>query len=167
MWIGSLKLRIATKDASDAGTDSLVTAMIVRDGHDVVDLKLDWPTEDDLERGAQRDYTYYELPRHNDKTPELPPGISQNPMPYPNFGVEFSDKLAGHLKLRLRIHGDDMWIKDNADLFIKEVRRIATSFDTEAWQQDSDWAYVATWSKDVALSKDDDEGVTTWTLILN
>lgn len=167
MWIGSLKLRIATEDAPNAGTDSLVTAMIVRDGHDVVDLRLDWPAEDDLERGAHRDYTYYELPRHNDKTPELPDGIGQTPMPYPDYGIEFSDKLTGHLKLRLRIRGSDMWIKDNVDLFIKEVRQVATSFDTLAWQQDGDWTYIATWSKDVAMSKDSDEGVTTWNLILS
>lgn len=167
MWVGSLMLRIATKDADYAGTDSLVKAMVIRDGKDIVNLKLDWPAENDLERGAVRDYTYHDLPRHNDKTPQLPDGIGQNPMPYPDFGIEFSDKLEGHLKLRVRIHGSDMWIKDNVELFIKEIRQIATSFDTLAWAQDDDWSYVATWSKDIALSKDDNEGVTTLNLILS
>lgn len=167
MWIGSLMLRIATKDAVDAGTDSLVTAMVVRDGAEIINLKLDWPTENDLERGAVRDYTYYDLPRHNDQTSQLPDGIGQNPMPYPDFGIEFSDKLEGHLKLRVRINGSDMWIKDNVDLFVKEVRQIATSFDTLAWVQDDDWNYVGTWSKDIAMSKDDDEGVTILNLVLS
>jgi hypothetical protein len=167
MWIGSMKLTVATMDTTDAGTDSLVTAMIERDGNDVVNLKLDWPTENDLERGAQRDYTYYQLPRHNDQTPVLPDGIGQIPMPYPDFGIEFSNKLPGHLKLGVRIHGDDMWVKDNVDLYITEVRRVATSFDTEAWVEDNDWTYVATWSKDKALSTDSDEGVTLLNLILN
>ena len=46
------------KDAPDAGTDSLVQATIVRDGNDLRVLNLDYPTEDDLERGAIRDYNY-------------------------------------------------------------------------------------------------------------
>ena len=39
--------------------------------------------------------------------------------------------------------------------------------DTLAWQEDSDWTYMASWTQDVALSTDSSEGVTTWTLNLN
>ncbi len=44
--------------------------------------------------------------------------------------------MNGHLKIRLRIRGDDMWIKDNVDLYVRFIRRIATSFDTLAWKED-------------------------------
>ncbi|MEN0015888.1 MAG: hypothetical protein AAGC46_21160, partial [Solirubrobacteraceae bacterium] len=120
---------------------------------------------DDLERGAFRYYTYSHLTRRNDQTPELPPGIGQSPMPYPDFGLEFSHGVSGHLRLRLHIHGDDMWIKDNVDLAIKQVRQVATSFDTLAWKQDAAWSGAGTWSQDVALSTDGSEGVTTWSLV--
>jgi hypothetical protein len=167
MWMGAIRLDILTEDAPNAGTDNLVTATIVRDGNSLLNLLLDYPTEDDLERGAERAYDYYNLPRVNDKTPELPPNVAQNPMPYPAHGVEFSNGLHGHLVLRLHIWGDDMWIKDNVDAYIREVKQAATSFDTLGWKDDASWKYVATWSKDVALSTDPFEGVSTWNLILN
>lgn len=162
MWISAIRLRVKTKDASDAGTDHLVTAEIVRDGVSVRTLRLDYPTEDDLERGAQRNYDYFgpsRLDWINDETPQLPDGVGQDPMPYPPYGIEFSNGLQGHLKVRLRIHGDDMWIKDNVDLYIQEFRQKATSFDTWAWQADTSWHYVATWSADKQMSDDSDEGV--------
>jgi len=170
MWIGSIRLIVETKDAPNAGTDSLVQASVVRDGSNLRVLNLDYPAENDLERGAIRNYDYggpTKLPRRNDKTPELPPGIGQNPMPYPGYGLEFSTGLNGHLKIQLRIRGDDMWIKDQVDLYVRFIRERATSFDTLAWQEDTNWTYIASWTRDVAMSTDSGEGVTTWTLALN
>ena len=169
MWIGSIRLIVETKDAPYAGTDSLVRATILRNGNELRVLRLDYPTEDDLERGAIRNYDYMgptKLPRRNDKTPELPDGIGRIPMPYPGYGFEFSDGLSGHLKIRLRIHGDDMWIKDNVDLYVRFIRNKATSFDTLAWIEDPDWSYIASWGQDVPMSTDSSEGFTTWTLNL-
>lgn len=166
MWIGAIRLIVQTLDAADAGTDKLVKANIIRDGVDLhlPGFRLDYPTEDDLERGAIRAYDYIgatKLPRKNDKTPQLPDGIGQNPMPYPGFGFEFSNGMGGHLTIRLRIHGSDMWIKDNVDFFVREIRQVATSFDTLAWQMDPDWTYIATWSANKAMSTDSSEGFTT------
>lgn len=169
MWIGAIRLVVETKDSLDAGTDSLVQATVLRDGAELRVLSLDYPTEDDLERGAIRNYDYIgptKLPRRNDKTPELPPGIGQSPMPYPGYGFEFSNGLNGHLILRLRIRGDDMWIKDNVDLYVRFIRNKATSFDTLAWVDDPDWTYVASWTRDVPMSTDSSEGSTTWNLRL-
>ena len=169
MWVGSIRLIVETKDAPDAGTDSLVQATIIRDGNDLRVLNLDYPTEDDLERGAIRDYNYIgptKLPRRNDKTPELPPGIGQIPSPYPGYGFEFSRGLSKHLQIRLRIKGDDMWIKDEIDLYVRFIRQHATGIDSIWWEEDSYWTYIASWTKDVAMSTDSSEGVTTWTLTL-
>ena len=88
-------------------------------------------------------------------------------MPYPGYGFEFSNGLNGHLKLRLKINGDDMWIKDNVDLYVRFIRQKATSFDTLAWIEDPDWTYIATWNQDAAMSTDSSEGKTTWTMSLN
>src|SRR5206468_4107847 len=97
-----------------------------------------------------------------DKTPALPPGIGQSPMPYPGYGFEFSDGLNGHLTLRLRIRGDDMWIKDDVNLYVRYIRERATSFDTLAWVEDPDWTYIASWTQDVPMSTDSSEGSATW-----
>jgi hypothetical protein len=170
MWIGAIRLIVETEDAPAAGTDSLVQATVIRDGTTLRVLNLDYPTEDDLERGAIRNYDYIgptKLPRRNDQTPELPPGVGQIPMPYPGYGFEFSNGLSGHLRLQLRIRGDDMWIKDNVDLYVRFIRNRATSFDTLAWIEDTDWTYIASWTRDVAMSTDSSEGVTTWSLILS
>ncbi|HXT21108.1 MAG TPA: hypothetical protein VN923_10180 [Thermoanaerobaculia bacterium] len=170
MWVGSIRLVAATKNATNAGTDSLVQATILRDGAALRVLNLDYPTENDLERGAIRNYDYIgptKLPRRNDRTPELPPGIGQIPMPYPGYGLEFSSGLSGHLQIKLRINGDDMWIKDNVDLYVRFIREHAAGIDTLWWEEDSVWTYIASWSQDVAMSTDSDEGVGTWTLNLN
>lgn len=82
------------------------------------------------------------------------------------YGFEFSNGLNNHLRIRLRIRGDDMWIKDNVDLYVRFIRQKATSFDTLAWIEDSDWSYIATWSRDVPMSTASDEGYTTWNLNL-
>jgi hypothetical protein len=169
MWIGAIRLIVQTRDERFAGTDSLVQAIVRRDGTELRVLNLDYPSEDDLERGAIRNYDYIgptKLPRRNDQTPELPGGIGRTPMPYPGYGFEFSSGLNGHLTIRLRIRGDDMWIKDNVDLYVRFIRLRATSFDTLAWLEDTDWTYIATWSQNVAMSTDSDEGFTTWNLIL-
>lgn len=171
MWIGSIRLRVKTASApSFAGTDSLVTATIVRDGVDLLSLKLDYPSENDLEPGAIRNYNYLgpsKMGWKNDKTPPLPNGIGQNPMPYPSYGIEFSNGLDSHLKIRLRIHGSDLWIKDQVDLYIREVRLKATSFDTLAWQEDSDWTFVGSWPMNYAMSTDPSEGVKAKMLVLS
>jgi len=170
MWIGSIRLTVSTSDAPNAGTDKLVQAAVLRDGNQLEVLNLDYSDEDDLEQGATRNYDYMgptKLVRRNDGTPELPPDIGQDPMPYPEYGFEFSNGLNGHLKLRLRVNGDDMWIKDNVDLHVRFIRQNATSFDTLAWQEDPDWTYISSWGQDAALSTDPGEGVPTWTLNLN
>ncbi len=170
MWVGAIRLTVETADQPYAGTDSLIRASFRRNGSEMRLLNLDYPTLDDHERGAIRNYDYIgatKLPRRNDKTPELPPGIGQIPMPYPGYGIEFSDGMNGHLSIRLKIHGDDMWIKDKVDLYVQQIRQVATSFDTLAWIRDSHWTYVASWTQDVALSTDSGEGVTVWTLVLN
>lgn len=164
-----MRLVVETKDSPNAGTDSLVQAIVLRDGAELVRLNLDYLTENDLERGAIRIYDYIgptKLPRRNDRTPELPSGVGRSPMPYPGYGLEFSNGLAGHLMLRLCIRGNDMCVKDNVDLYVKFLRQRATSFDTLAWMEDQEWTSIARWGRDVALSTDPREGVTKWDLHL-
>jgi len=170
MWIGSIRLVVATKDLPDGGTGNVVTAVVLRDGAEVARLKLDYPTVNDLEPGAVRNYDYVgptKLARKNDETPELLQNLGKNPMPYPSYGLEFSNGLEGHLKIRLRIHGKDMWIKDNIDLLVRFIRHKADSVDTLGWKEDVNWSYVWSWGQDVPMSTQFGEGFTTWTLRLD
>lgn len=169
MWIGGIRLNVRTKDQPDAGTDGLLQAVILRDNREIVALNLDYPSEDDHERGASRNYDYTgptKLQRRNDETPPLPPGIGRDPMPYPGYGIEFSSGMRSHLKIELRTDGEDMWIKDSVDLYVRQIRQVATSLDTLDWIEDSYWTYVASWPRDVSLSRDGSEGVSTWKLTL-
>ena len=152
MWVGSIRVGVWTADQPDAGTDSLVQVEVLRDSAWIATLNLDYAAEDDLERGAFRDYFYSNLPRRNDQTPPLPDGIGQDPMPYPDHGFEFSHGLFGHLRLRLHIRNDDMWVKDKDD--------------TLDWQQDTSWSVIGVWGQDVAMSTDGSEGLETWTLLV-
>ena len=169
MWLGAVSLVVTTAAVRDAGTDDLITARLFRDDVALRDLRLDFPTEDDHEPGDIRTYAFGgpgKWPRVHDRTPPLPPGIGQSPMPYPGYGFEFSSGLAGHLRLQLRTGGSDMWLKDNVDLNVKEVRQRATSFDTLDWMLDPDWRYLASWPRDVAFSRDPRQGSATWMLVL-
>lgn len=169
MWIGAIRLTVQTKDIKYAGTDSLIQASILRDGIELRVLNLDYPSEDDHERGDIRSYSYTgptKLPRRNDSTPELPSGVGRVPMPYPGYGFEYSNGMNGHLSIRLRIRSDDMWIKDNVDLYVKFIRRVASSFDTLVWKRDAIWTYIASWTQDVKLSTDSSEGFKVWNLVL-
>lgn len=170
MWIGAIRLVVQTKDAPYAGTDSTVQIVIMRDGEELRTRTLNHDGENDLERGATRNYDYRgetHLPRRNDETEELPDNIVQNPMPHPSYGFEFSNGLEGHLTIKLRITGQDMWIKDKVDLYVVFIRRRATSFDTEEWQEDSNWTFIHSWTQDVEMSTDSSEGRTTWKLNVN
>jgi hypothetical protein len=167
MWIGAIRLTVETGNTSNAGTDNLVQAAVLRDGTELRLLNLGYPAENGVERSAVRNYDSIgptRLPRRNDQTPELPPGVGMTPMPYPLYGFEFSNGLPGHLTIRLRIRGAAAWMKDRVDLFIRELRLRPDSFDTLAWREDSAWTHVAHWRRDVAMNTDSDEGVTTWTL---
>ena len=69
MWIGAVRLTVQSEDAPYAGTDSLLQASVRRDGTELRLLNLDYPTEDDHERGAIRNFDYSgptRLPRRLD-----------------------------------------------------------------------------------------------------
>ena len=168
MWIGAMRLVVGTADLPDGGTESVVQAAVLRDDTELVVLNLDYPKENDLERGAIRKYDYSgptKLPRRHDGTAEMPSGVAVYPMPYPGYGFEFSDGLVGHLRIELRINGDDLWIKDKVDLYVKFIREQQKTYGS-MWREDPDWTYIGTWARDVALSRDPVEGVAKWTLVL-
>jgi hypothetical protein len=143
---------------------------VIRDGNELRLLNLDYPTEDDLERGAIRNYDYVWRAHDAPTAKRQDPGAAAR---------DWSDSDAVS-RLRLRVlqrdewpsdasaayPRDDMWIKDNVDLYIRPIRQRTNNFDTLAWIEDRDWTYIASWTQDVAMSTDSTEGFTTWNLRL-
>jgi hypothetical protein len=164
MWIAAIGFQVSTANTTYAGTDSLLTVEILRDDSNLITGRLDYTDQDDHERGDSRFYGYTIPQLFLDKTPPLPDGVGQIPAPYPEPGMEFSNGIAGHLKCRLRIGNDDMWIKDQVDIYVRYIKRVATSFDTLDWQLDADWTYLGAWTQDVKMSTDSSEGPASWTL---
>ncbi len=165
MWISKIGFEVWTEDAVYAGTDHLVTIEVMRDNRVLWAGKFDYSTEDDLEAGAQRWYGYVVPGLYLDETPPLPEGIGRIPAPYPSQGMEYSNGLHDHMRCRLHIHGDDMWTKDRVDIWVKEIKQVATSFDTLDWVE-QDWTHLGAWTQDTNLSWDGGEGFTTWTLLV-
>lgn len=164
MFISRIGFQVTTKDAPNAGTDSLLTMEVLRNGNHLWTGRLDFPDLNDNERGDSRFYGYTFRSLFLDRTPHLPDGIGRIPMPYPDRGMEFSDGLNGHLRCRLHNNGDDMWIKDQVNVHVRIIRQRATSFDTLDWIEDNDWTFVGSFTQDVALSTDSREGVERWTM---
>jgi hypothetical protein len=165
MWIGSLRLRVRTKARPEAGTDNLVTVGLLRDGNEVAKLRLDHRYQDDLEPGVSQNFTFTgpsSLPRSHDRPP-MNEGTSRKPV-YPPYGIEFSQGCKGHLALQATIHGDDLWIKDSVELFVREIRPSIHADGTVTWVESSEWTPVARWGKDAPISGDKREGTRTWTM---
>lgn len=164
-WITKIGFRVWTDAAPYAGTDNLVLVNLMRDGDTKERLRLDYAHLDDLEPNSRRFYGFQIPRRHLDKTKPLPDGIGQIPSPYPATGIEFSADLRGHLKCQLEIKGDDLWIKDRVDIYVKYISLKATSFDTVEWLEDAFWTRLGIWGQDVTLSRDSGEGFTRWNLV--
>lgn len=156
MWIGSIRLDVRTEDEPGAGTDDTVVATLLRDGEEIVDLKLTRPDIDDLEEGSLRRYVYPHLKFDAAPDDTFPVPVS------PTYGVQFPDGLKGHLALRLFNSSGDMWVKDEVILF---VRRLRSDNDSGGpWVEDDEWTFVESFSRDVALSAHPVEGTPTWLL---
>lgn len=162
VWVSAIGFRVGTEDAAFAGTDSLITVEIIRDGDHLFTGRLDFGHLDDHERGDSRFYGFTVPELYLDETSRLPEGIGRIPMPYPNTGIEFSNGIHPHLKCRLRIHADDMWIKDVVEIYIKEAQLDGASL---AWAEAPIWTRLGAWTQDVPMSRDSSEGETTWTLL--
>lgn len=163
-WIANIGFRVRTKDAPFAGTDDIVWVELLRDNQLVAKGKLDFADFDDLERDDERFYGYTIPGLHRDETPLLPEGLGRIPMPYPDAGMEFSRGMQGHFKCRLRIEGEDMWIKDQVDIYVKETRLGGGGADYRYWGVEDEWFKLGSWVEDVALSTDDREGEEVWVL---
>ena len=161
MWVGAIKLLVDTDYAMSAGTKDLVDVSFRRDGKSLFDYPLDFPPLTGIERLSTNIYVWSgkdALPRRNDKTPELPSGEVQIPMPYPSYGIEFSDGLNGHLGLRINIRGDDKLMVGLVELSVKHIKLENGPLGFQLWRRGSHWSQLGSWLGTWILSTDPHEG---------
>ena len=160
MWVGSIRVRVRTKSTATASTDSPVIAAIVRDNVAVYAFFLNpelrtfgQPTLE-LVSGTDRNFVQFSLPKTSDNE------SIDAPLEQPPYGLEFTNGLSGHCTLKLRIFGNDLWITDEVELFIRELHpvRLSKTLDALTWVEEANWKAVAQWSKDIRISTDTSEG---------
>ncbi|MFN8372737.1 MAG: hypothetical protein U0694_07650 [Anaerolineae bacterium] len=160
MWVGSIRVRVRTKAASTASTDSPVIAAIMRDTIALYAFFLNPEFRTfarpnlEISSGTDRDFFQYSLPKSSDSpVPDEPGG-------QPPYGLEFGSGLAEHCTLKLRIFGNDLWITDEVELLIRELHPVHLPETSKAftWVEETNWKSVGLWSKDIRISSDTSEG---------
>ena len=165
MWISEIGWDIKTSITPGAGTDSQLTVDILRDDQSVIQLNVEPGETSRLDRDESQFYFW----RFVGATPE--PSNSnigevesgqENP-----HGVEFENDIFGHLKCRLRIYGDDMWIKQQIDGYVRyaKLQGVPGTIDSANWVDDPDWTPVGNFAQEAHMSTDGGEGYTNWTLL--
>jgi len=163
MWIGAIRFSIGIGDLPSSGTHSLVQVRVLRDADVLTTFPLDAPPEIGLQRGYYMTFDLVGpdwLSRHNDETPNYPPGYAAIPMPYPHYGFEFSNGLSGHLRLQLWIKGDDKFQWSFVDLAVKVIHQVDAGFGIKIWKRRPYWDSVQLWRPEelVTMSSDPGEG---------
>jgi len=144
-----------TSTQAGSGTDSPVSLEIMRDGRTIVNV-FDEPGETErLDRGevATR-FWQFRSPNNI--------GVSVSGVAIP-YTEDFPNGVRGHLVVRLRIHGDDAWRKDNiaSTVWSGELHGIPGTIDSFQWVETGE---SFNFGQDVVLSTNAAEGVTTWEL---
>lgn len=162
-YISQIGWQIKTHSDRYSGTNSRVTVEILRDDRLIIALNIEPGNTGRLSRGESIFY-YWTFAGAYFMPGDIMTWIGG--LPYPD-GVEFPNDIKGHLKCRFRIHGDDLWKKDEIIGYVKYTRyyHISGTTDDFEWNPDLNWTNVGVFGRDGILSTDSDEGYTTWTLL--
>jgi hypothetical protein len=166
LWVGSIRLRVSTRNQAGAGTDRLVTCTIVRDDEAIVALKLDHPNIDDMEPGKTNYYDFIGPEKIALRPDTLKRQRRDRIESKPTYGIEFAKGVKGHLSLQFKVHGEDVWVKDAVDLFIREIKPLEDSKGQIHWVEDKVWTHVASWGRDIPLSATNEKAFQALTLKL-
>jgi hypothetical protein len=164
-WISEIGWDIKTSSAQFSETDTPVSVEILRDDIQVIALFIEPGNTPRLNRGASEFY-WWRFQGANFAPNSSDIGHSTGGEGFPH-GVEFPQDIQGHLKCRLRAWGNDKWIKDNIEGFVRYARLVGVpgTIDSTVWVDDLNWTAVGNFTQDVVISTDTGEGTPTWTLI--
>lgn len=162
-YVSEIAWDIETAEEAWAGTDSPLSVEIIRDGDVIIALNVEPGGTNRLDRGDS-EFHWWEFQGAHFAPGDYTTWVSGLPAPE---AVEFPDGIDGSLRCRFRIHGDDMWIKDNIEAYVRYTtpKGIEGTIDSMKWVDDINWTHVGTFSVDGRISTDSSEGFTTWTLV--
>ena len=164
-WVSEIAWDIRTSTIPWAGTDTRLTVEILRDNALVIALAVEPGNTSRLDRGESAFYWWtFHGANYAPSDDEYATTTGGAGMPH---GVEFPKGIGGHLECRLRAWGDDMWIKDNIDGYVRyaKERGVPGTIDSTIWVDDINWTPVGSFGVDATLSTDSSEGFRTWTLL--
>jgi hypothetical protein len=164
-WISEIGWDIKTLNVDPAGTDTPVVVDILRDDIPLITLAIEPGNTSRLDRGDSRFY-WWRFQGTNFVPSDDGTGTSSAGEELPH-GVEFPQDIGGHLKCRLRALGEDMWIKDNVDAYVRYARlvHVPGTIDSSVWVDDLNWTFVGSFTQDAPISTDTGEGYPSWTLV--
>jgi hypothetical protein len=158
MWIGSIRLVVPTGAPGGSGSraveppsGAVVPVVLLRDGLEVSRLRLDIP-DHRAGTAASRTYDYLRLDRVSDRTPLLLHDAGGHLLPYPEYGVEYSQGLYGHLRVRLLTDPRTAASLEGVTMFVHRLRHRVVGPRRIAWVEDEDWSFLGTWGCGIPLS---------------
>lgn len=164
-WISEIGWDVKTSRSQFSGTNTAISVEILRDNLQVIVLLVEPGNTPRLDRGTSQ-FFWWKFQGANFAPNPSGIGHTTGGEGFPH-GVEFPQDIHGHLRCRLRAGGDDMWIKDNIDAYVRYARLISVpgTIDSRVWVDDLNWTAVGSFTQDVAISTDPHEGTPTWTLV--
>lgn len=153
--VTKISWRIQTGNQWWSGTDTEVDMEIYRDGILLQRLRLEPGRTTRLNRNEQATY-FWVFENHTGI------GVSYSGFTPPYY-QEFPNDIRGHLKVKFIARGDDAWEKVAifSTVFSGEIRGVPGTIDSLYWQEERD---EFAFTRDIVLSKDSGEGVTSLTL---
>ena len=150
---------IQTSHEQFAGTDTKLVCEILRDDAKVFTIILEPGNTTRLNRGVMNALAYHFTKPYLVTPTE--PSLSQGVV-----GVEFPNGFVGHLKMRLRNTGDDLWIKETIDVYgqVGELYRDEEGGALLVLNDRDEWVDLGSFTKRQNLSTDPTEGFATLTL---
>jgi hypothetical protein len=162
-YISEIAWDIRTSAEEGGGTDAPLNVEVMRDDDIVIALRVEPGETGRLDRGDS-EFHWWEFRGTHFAPGDVVRWVGG--LPYPD-AAEFPDGISGSLKCRFRIFGEDMWIKDNIEAYVRytEPEHVEGTIDSMVWVDDINWTHVGTFSVDANISADSSEGSETWTLI--
>ena len=139
-----------------SGTDTTIKLEIYRDSQLIKRLNLEPGNTPRLHRGELA--TYFWVFQNPDGI-----GVSVSGTTIPYY-ENFPNGIEGHLRVKLIAKGDDAWQKDwiSSNVHTGELRGVPGTIDSVQWVEDWQTFFFG---RDITLSTDSSEGVTTLTLL--
>jgi hypothetical protein len=151
---------IHTSNEPFAGTDNKISCELLRDDVNVFTIVLEPGGTKRLDRGLG-DALLYKFGR-----PFLAAPVNSN-LVQGVVGGEFPNGFGGHLKMRLRNAGDDLWIKNTINVYgrVGELFRDNEGGALLVFNDGNQWVDLGRFDKRHVLSTDPSEGTATLTLL--